>query len=124
MRLLRSIVRTVFVALLLAGWGLALAAVHVVRLSGGQVGLIPKDRLGLADTYVDVRGWTPADAAQHPAFVKRLLAAGKTDWLGTMVGLPADQLDAKLNDLIQAATPAPTTKPAKSRAKAAAKGPH
>ena len=126
MRLLRSTLRTLLIALLLAGWGLALAAVHIVRLPEGHIGLVPKDRLGVADTYVDVRSWTAADAAEHPAFVKRLLEAHKADWLSTAVGVPGAALDAKLDDLLKAATPAspdPATKPTR-RGKSVAKGPH
>ena len=106
----RSIVRTALIALLLAGWALALASLHIVRLPDGMIGVVPKNRLGVTDTYVDVRNWTAADAAKHPDFVKRLLEARKADWLATAVGVPADALDAKLNELLTAPAE-PTTKP-------------
>lgn len=72
--------------LLIAGWAVAALAMHVVRgldLADGSDRwlVIPKGRLGIAETYVDVRAWTPHDVGRHPALVKRLIEAGKADLL-------------------------------------------
>lgn len=79
--------KTLLILILLAGWGLAGSALHVVRWPGAEVwiGIVPKDRLGVKDTYVDVRAWTAQDLHDHPDLVKRLMAAGKSHWLTHIV---------------------------------------
>lgn len=61
-----------------SGWALAASALHVVR-SPDKVVVIPKDRLGFSETYVDIRPWTATDAKDHPQLVARLIATGKED---------------------------------------------
>lgn len=84
--------RLLILVLLAGGWTLAAAALHVVRTPGrsavpylpeswGRLTLITKDRLGFKDTYSDVRYWTTADLAAHPALAARLTALGKGDLL-------------------------------------------
>lgn len=86
--------KSLIVLILLAGWALAGSALHVVRWPGAEVwiGIVPKDRLGVKDTYVDVRNWTAQDIYDHPDLVKRLIHAGKSGWLTHIVSdedLPA-----------------------------------
>ena len=63
--------------MLIAGWALAAASLHVVRTAGpipkvGGVALIPKDRLTYRETYVDVTAWTDAQLAEHPSLGRKL----------------------------------------------------
>ncbi|HEY1629467.1 MAG TPA: hypothetical protein VGF52_06390, partial [Tepidisphaeraceae bacterium] len=65
---MKTIFRMIFCSLLLAGWGLAALSLHVVRTADQiPITLVPKDQLGITDTYVDTRNWTMDDVAQHPA---------------------------------------------------------
>ncbi|MDB5325749.1 MAG: hypothetical protein JWM57_1318 [Phycisphaerales bacterium] len=106
---MRRVIRLIIAAFLLTGWLLAAASLHVLILPGWNFGLVPKDHLGFTDTYVDARNWTPADAALHPALVKRLIEAGRADWLSSIAGTPGESLDAKLKELLTA--PAAEEKP-------------
>ena len=99
-------------AFLLGGWLLAAAALHVIVLPGWNLGVVPKDHLGFADTYVDARNWTADDAARHPALVKRLIEAGRADWLSSIAGEPGESNDEKLKSLI---APPSEAKPADKR---------
>jgi len=85
---MKSIVRTLTVLLLIGGWGLSALALHVIRTNGSprQFIVVPKNRLGLADTYVDTRAWTIDDAARHPAVVKRLIETDKYQVLAHTTG--------------------------------------
>lgn len=81
---MKKIFRLLVLALLAGGWALAGSALYVIRVPAAtdskvslRVALVPKDRLGFADTYVDARNWTLDDAARHPALTSRLIAAGK-----------------------------------------------
>ena len=76
---MKALIRTLTVLLLLGGWGLSAMALHVIRTNGSprQFIVVPKNRLGLSDTYVDTRAWTIDDAASHPAVVKRLIETDK-----------------------------------------------
>lgn len=78
-----STLKTILVLILLAGWALAGLSLHVVRLTEGTVpiGVIPKNRLGITDTYVDVRTWSATDLPAHADFVKRVIATDKAHWL-------------------------------------------
>jgi hypothetical protein len=88
---MKSAFRFLVLILLVGGWSLAALGLHVIVAppNGGslpaRVVVLPKDRLGLDDTYVDTRAWTLNDAASHPTVVKRLLAVGKADVLGHVV---------------------------------------
>jgi hypothetical protein len=87
---MRSLFRLFFTLLLLIGWGLAAASVHVVRFSERGFGIVPKNRLGIDQTYVDVRTWSVTEPANHPDFVARLTAAGKLHWLSNPAEMPAE----------------------------------
>lgn len=110
MKSMKNLFRLTVTLLLLAGWTLAGSALHVVR-NGSKVRLVPKDSLGVRETYVDTTKWTDNDVAAHPAVVKRLIAAGKADLLA-----PAFPSAAKGDDLVAqieaAVARGPTTQPA------------
>jgi hypothetical protein len=74
----KTFFRMVYIGLLLVGWSLAALSLHVVR-TPDKIGLIPKERIGFTDTYVDARTWTLADLSSHPDLVKRVLEANKAD---------------------------------------------
>jgi len=75
-----SFFKFVAVVVLLAGWALAALSLHVVRTANG-VQLIPKNKLSIDDTYVDVRQWTSDDEDKHPAFYARVKQLEQTDVL-------------------------------------------
>lgn len=88
--------RLVIAGLLLAGWALALLAVHVVVVPDATASadaklkwrlvVVPKNQLGVAETYVDTRGWTAEDVPAHETLVARLVEAGKADALSHVMG--------------------------------------
>ncbi len=84
---LLNTLKTLLVLILLAGWAIAAMTLHVVRIPDSEywIGVIPKNRVGFADTYVDVRAWTAADIQAHPDFVRRIIAADKAHWLKHVV---------------------------------------
>ncbi|MGC4030421.1 MAG: hypothetical protein QM754_01555 [Tepidisphaeraceae bacterium] len=98
---MRRIIRLIFAAIMVSGWLLAAASLHVLVLPGWNFGVVPKDHLSFTDTYVDARAWTAEDAAQHPALIKRLTEAGRIDWLSSIAGVPGKSLDEQLSDLIK-----------------------
>ncbi len=57
-----------------------LAGRHLVTTASGLV-IVPKRGLTFAETRVDIRGWTAADAAAHPDLCRALAAAGHRDLL-------------------------------------------
>ncbi len=90
--------KTLLVLILLAGWVLAGLSLHVVRWPGADVwiGIVPKDRLGAFDTYVDVRAWTKDDISNHSDLARRLIEAEKAHWLGHIVS--AEELPSLLRN--------------------------
>lgn len=93
---MRQMIRAVTLVLLVGGWGLAGSAVHVVR-TPSNVAIVPKDRLGFHDTWVDTRKWSLADDQAHAAVVSRLVHLGRADLLRHT--LPADSADAATVEL-------------------------
>jgi hypothetical protein len=84
----KSLVRLVFLVLLLVGWGLAATSLHVIRLPSAAcpILLVPRACIAtsleeLGETYVDARTWTIDDAAKHPAIIRRVLETGKAGYL-------------------------------------------
>ncbi|HEX8342138.1 MAG TPA: hypothetical protein VF624_14635 [Tepidisphaeraceae bacterium] len=78
---MRTTLRAILLLFACGGWLLAAAALHVVRYADDRIGIVPKNRLGVTDTYVDTRAWTPGDNEQHADFVARLTESEKTHWL-------------------------------------------
>jgi hypothetical protein len=77
---MKSLFRLLVLVLMLAGWGLAALSLHVVR-TPSSIALIPKQSLGITDTYVDTRLWTVDDVIVHAKLVKRIIETDKTDLL-------------------------------------------
>jgi hypothetical protein len=99
----------IFVALLLlGGWSLAAGALHVIY-TGSSVIVLPKDRLGLRDTYVNISNWTADDVSNHPAVAMRLIATGKTDALTNVYQSTGQDLVAKVQESVSRG---PTSQPA------------
>jgi hypothetical protein len=91
--------RLTLLSVLLSGWGMAALSLHVVR-TPDRIGLIPKQRLGITDTYVDARKWTLSDLPAHAQLVQRVLQANKAELFGYLTdpnhGDAADQLNAAI----------------------------
>lgn len=97
---MKTLVRLVFLLVLLSGWSLAALSVHAVRTPGG-LALVPKNDLSVWDTYVDTRHWTLSDVTMHAAVAQRLVASGHASVLAHVVpGATAVDLERKLNDAI------------------------
>ena len=74
---MKKLLLFVMFLMLIAGWALAAASLHVVRTTGpipkvGGLALVPKDRLTYRETYVDVTTWTDAQLAAHPSLGRKL----------------------------------------------------
>lgn len=69
--------------LLVGGWALSAAALHVVRTPANllTVTVIPKNELSFEDTYVDTRQWTMDDVPKHDDLVRRIITTGRSDVL-------------------------------------------
>ena len=100
---MKSIFRLVVLLLLVVGWGLAALSLHVIRTPEQiPITLVPKDRFGFTDTYVDTRAWTLGDVAQHSALVERLIRIGKSDVLRHIVSDPhAGDVPTQLSEALQ-----------------------
>jgi len=98
---MKTLVRLVTLILLLAGWAIAALSIHVVRVpdpadpAKSKLAVVPKDRLGVQDTYVDARSWTQADLSAHQDVVVRIIRAGKAGLLGYTVNATGPE-DAKV----------------------------
>jgi hypothetical protein len=105
---MKKVIRLFVALLVLGGWSLAASALHVIY-TGSSVIVIPKNRLGVTDTYVNVSNWTADDVTNHPLVAKRLIATGKADALaGAFKAKSSDDLIEQINE---AASRAPTSQP-------------
>src|SRR5436853_47373 len=75
---MKTLFRFIVLVLLVAGWGLAALSLHVVRAAGDRIVLIPKQKLGVTDTYGDAR------AVDHLAAVFGAHAGAKTNLTGSL----------------------------------------
>ena len=82
MKKVKATFRLIVTMLLVGGWALAASALHVVW-TGDPVRpvIIPKEKLDVHDTYVNVQHWTPNDVASHRIVAKRLIETGHADVL-------------------------------------------
>lgn len=97
---MKTLFRLLVLILFLSGWALAGLSLHVIR-TPEHVALVPKDTLGIRDTYVDTRLWTMDDLAQHSSMVQRLVEADKGMLLKHVVDSDDPHLiDSMLNDAI------------------------
>jgi hypothetical protein len=108
MKTVRTLFRLIVTLLLVIGWGLAASALHVIW-TGDKPLILPKERLGVRDTYVNVSNWTADDVAAHPIVSKRLVATGHADVLAGPLQATGEQLVEKIAEAI---AKGPTTQPA------------
>jgi len=99
----RSLYRLVVLCVTLGGWGLAALSLHVVR-TPDTIGLLPKDRLGFSDTYVDARKWTMNDVSEHPELVRRVLEANKAAWFNYLADPKNGPVEDQLSTAIHGAS--------------------
>lgn len=116
---MKTMFRLILLVIVLGGWALSALSLHVVRLHDSLyvIGIVPKNRLHWDDTYLDIRTWTAAEVHQHPDFVRRTIAAGKTDWLKHTVPDQAGDLEAQLLQILESGPPpaAPADEPSAPR---------
>src|SRR4051812_31853447 len=69
--------------LMLSGWVVAAASLHVVRTPTTFLtfAIVPKNDVTFTDTYADTRTWTMADVPAHRDLVRRIIASNKCDVL-------------------------------------------
>jgi hypothetical protein len=97
---MKGFIRLVTLGLIVIGWGLAATAMHVVRTPGSFI-LIPKDRLGFQDSYVDARLWTSTDLRQHPDVVARLIHLDRSEALAFAVDNKRGNIERQLTDAVE-----------------------
>ena len=108
MKKIKNLFRLIVLVLLIGGWAVAASALHIVW-TGEKPKILPKERLGVRDTYVNVANWTAEDVAAHPIIVKRLVATGKADVLAkAFESKTGDELVAEIEAAIARG---PTTQP-------------
>jgi hypothetical protein len=77
---MKTLFRLVVFVLLVGGWGLAASALHLVRTDASnsrEYIIVPKNRIGIDDTYVDTRAWTIDDVPSHKSVVNRMIETEK-----------------------------------------------
>ena len=103
---MRMIFRLLMLMLMLGGWVLAAASLHVIR-TPSTIALVPRSRLcaslsAIAETYVDTRTWTMVDVSNHPNLVKRVIEVGKADLLKEVADPRSGlSIEAQLADAVQ-----------------------
>ncbi|MEA2733589.1 MAG: hypothetical protein QOE14_40 [Humisphaera sp.] len=109
MKKLKFLFRLFVFVLLIGGWSVAASALHIVW-TGEKVKVLPKDRMGIRDTYVNISDWKADDVAAHPALAKRLVATGQTDVLAKAFGSLShgEELEKQIDEVIARG---PTTQP-------------
>ena len=96
----KNLFRLVYLTLLVSGWGLAALSLHVVR-TPKMIGLLPKERLGVTDTYVDARTWTVSDLPAHSDLIQRVLEANKADWFAYLADPNRGDVASQLSNAVQ-----------------------
>ena len=107
----KGFIRVVTLGLIVSGWSLAAASIHVI-ITPGRIMVIPKDRLDFEDTYVDARNWKPDDLRQHPEVVARLIHLGRCDVLAYAVGSKWRSVESQLEYAVEHPLVASSTSPA------------
>lgn len=114
---MKNIFRLIVFVLLVCGWGLAAASLHVVRTPAAsrEFIVVPKNRIGIRHTYVDTRAWTLDDASNHPAVVRRMIETEKYMALAHVTGEtnPAEVQQKLADAAVRGPQPEATTGPAK-----------
>lgn len=115
---MKSIIRFITLVLMISGWVVAALCLHVVRTPDPQdphlskLVVIPKQQLGIKETYVDARNWTMADVPDHGSLVLELIRADKLNEL-KFLGDPASKQSIEIQ-LVDALTTAQRNAPAAS----------
>jgi hypothetical protein len=97
---MKGFIRFVTLGVIVTGWGLAATAMHMIRTPGNLI-LIPKDRLGFQDTYVDARQWTSTDLRQHPAVVARLIHLDRSQAMAFAVDNKRGNIERQLTYAVE-----------------------
>src|SRR4051794_32586422 len=101
MKTARNLFRMIVTLLLVIGWGLAASALHVVW-TGSKPVIVPKARLGVTDTYVNVTNWTVDDVAAHKLVSQRLVETGHADVVAhAFTAAGAEELNAQIQEAIR-----------------------
>ena len=80
---MKSVMRLVVFAFMIGGWAIAALCIHVVRTPNpadpqqSNLVVIPKERLGIHETYVDARTWKMSDVLDHRQLVLSMVYAGQ-----------------------------------------------
>ncbi len=107
---MKHLIKLLLLGILGGGWVLSAAALYVVR-TPDRVVLLTKNRLGFADTYVDARLWTLADAGAHPKVIQRMVDTGKEDALAFLTDAKNGDLRSQLLDAAVKGPPVIETAP-------------
>ena len=112
---MKNVFRVIVTLALLGGWLLAASALHVVRAPSGIV-VIPKDRIGVRETYVDVSKWDLPRVAAHPGVVGRLIQTNHVDKLSHVTkSTSAEDLVHQIQAAVKEGNvSAPATQPVKT----------
>jgi hypothetical protein len=115
---MKTLFRLVVFVLLVGGWGLAASALHLVRTDASnsrEYIIVPKNRIGIDDTYVDTRAWTIDDVPSHKSVVNRMIETEKYMAIAHVTGEkePAEVQQRLADALLRAPMPKPeaTTTP-------------
>ena len=107
---MKAVIRFVCIVLMVSGWAVAALCLHVVRTPDpndpkeSKLVVIPKQRLGVKDTYVDARNWTMADVPDHGSLVLEMIGAQKADELKFLADPTSKQsVEVQLVDALTAA---------------------
>jgi hypothetical protein len=121
---MKRLFKVIVVTTMLAGWPLALSAIHVVRTPGqlpavgsmlpdwGTVHVFTKESFSFRQTFADTRQWTLEDVAKRPMLVNRMIALGLNNEIAAAGS--ADDIAAALRGEIR--TPPVPTPPAPANA--------
>ena len=125
---MKTMFRLVIFVLLVGGWALAASSLHVVRTDGTgsrEFIIVPKNRMGIEDTYVDTRTWTLDDVPNHKSVVGRMIQTEKYMAIAHVTGeKEPSEVQARLADaLMRAPTPKVEATTAPAREKKLEKGP-
>src|SRR5438067_569494 len=108
MKTIKRLFRLGVTLLLFLGWGLAASAMHIIWTGNSPI-VLPKEQLGVRDTYVNLNKWTIVDVQNHPAVVKRLLETNRAETLARLYKSTShDDLVSQIEGTIARG---PTTKP-------------
>jgi len=115
---MKTLFRLVMFVLLVGGWGLAASALHLVRTdatNSREYIIVPKNRIGIEDTYVDTRAWTIDDVPSHKSVVNRMIETEKYMAIARVTGEkePAEVQQRLADALLRTPQPKPeaTTTP-------------